>query len=71
MNIAVQTTVLPVNIHVNGRVDHGMIKRRVKHGLMIFRPLAFDDIQFAFPLVVCFLADLLETLARSLGTKVL
>ena len=41
MYITIKSTVSSVHIHVYGRIDHSVIKRRIEHGFLIIGSLTF------------------------------
>ena len=43
MNIVVKAAILAVNIHINGRINHRVVQRSVKHGFLVFSSFSIDD----------------------------
>ena len=43
MDIAIHPTVLAIYIHIDGRINHGMIERGVKHSFLVVCAVTIND----------------------------
>ena len=53
MHIPVNAPILPVHVHIDRRIDHGMVERCVEHCFLIVTSLTVNYRKFAFPSIIC------------------
>ncbi len=70
MDIVVETTVFPIHIHVDRRIYHRVIERRVEHRQLVGRALSLDYVKAFVPVVGCLREDCVKILATRLRTQV-
>ena len=70
MDVVVQPSVLPIDVHIHRRVDHGVIERGVEHGFLVVAALGLKDAQFFVPFVLGFGQQCVEVASVGLGVKV-
>ncbi len=70
VDVVVETTVLAVDIHIDGGVDHGMVERGVEHGFLVVGTLGLDDGELTAPFVLRLGKQLLEAFALGFGLEV-
>ena len=71
VDVVVQATVFPIDIHIDRRINHRVIERGVEHGLLVFCPFDLEAIQFAVPVFPSRRSQFVEGSAGSLGAQVL
>ena len=49
VDIMIQPAILSVHIHIDTRIDHGVIQRGVQHRQLVVRAIGFDNGQFLIP----------------------
>ena len=82
MELVVEASVSAIYVHVDGRIDHGVVQRRVEHCLLGIRsdsspgfPGAWivrdvDYAKFLLPFRIGLGSNLVERFSGSLGSKV-
>ena len=82
MELVVEASVSAIYVHVDGRIDHGVVQRRVEHFLFGIRSgpspgfprdWIIQDVNYAkflFPFRIGFGSNLVERFSGSLGSKV-
>ncbi len=71
MDFPVNAAVASVHVHIDGRVDHRVIERRIEARLLVVGALALQYTEFLFPGAGGLAPDRLERLAGSLRSQVL
>ena len=70
VDVAIEAAVLTVGIHIDARVNHGVVERGVEHGFLVSGAFAFHGGKFAVPLPPGLLAECFETSAVGFGLQV-
>ena len=70
MDIPVKSTVLAVHIHIDGGVNHRVVKRCVEHCLLVVAALAGYDRQLLLPLRTCGCKNVVEAFSLRLCLKI-
>ena len=71
VDVTVKSTILVVNVHVDGRIYHRVVERSIEHCHLVGCAFALHCVQFFVPAVVGLGVDLLKRLASSFCTEVL
>ena len=70
VDIVVEPPVPPVDVHIHRRVDHGMVKGGVEHGLLVLGAFRLEMPELVIPRLPRGSGYLLETAPRSLSLQI-
>ena len=71
MHFPVHAAVAAVHVHIDGRIDHRVVQRRIEAGLLVGRAFALHHAEFPFPCLRGLLTDFFERLSGSFRCQVL
>ena len=71
VNISVQTAVLPVDIGIDTRINHGMIQRGIKHRQLVVVTFCLYAGKFLVPGIRSLCRQLVEAVTGCFRTKIL
>src|SRR6185312_13931568 len=68
--VLIKAFVPAVNVHINGRVYHGMVHRGIKILLVILAAFYYNFMQFSFPQLLAVVFYLVKVPARYFGLHI-
>ena len=71
VHVLVQSPILSIHIHINRRIDEGMIIRSIEHGLLVFRSFHFEGCKLTVPTIRRRTSQDIKIFSHGFGLEVL